>query len=76
MGAGEVKQGPWFHIGCMGRAIQGVLEVQRKQVGLARMATAYPSTLFFFFFFVFQRFYLFLERGEGREKDRERNINA
>ena len=59
MGAGEVKQGPWFHIGCMGRAIQGVLEVQRKQVGLARMATAYPSTLFFFFFLSFKDFIYF-----------------
>ena len=25
---------------------------------------------------VFKRFYLFLERGEGREKDRERNIDV
>ena len=24
----------------------------------------------------FLRFYLFLERGEGREKERERNINV
>ena len=24
----------------------------------------------------FKRFYLFLERGEGRDKERERNINV
>ena len=29
---------------------------------------------FSFEFFFFKRFYLFLERGEGREKERERNI--
>ena len=27
-------------------------------------------------FFFFLRFYLFLDRGEGREKERERNINV
>ena len=27
-------------------------------------------------FFFFLRFYLFLERGEGREKERERNIDV
>ena len=28
------------------------------------------------FFFLKQRFYLFLDKGEGREKERERNINV
>ena len=27
-------------------------------------------------YFCFLRFYLFLERGEGREKERERNIDV
>ena len=26
--------------------------------------------------FFFERFYFFLDRGEGREKERERNINV
>ena len=38
----------------------------------------FPCIRFFYFLFknVFKRFYLFLERGEGREKERGRNINV
>ena len=34
----------------------------------------FPLNLFFFFFK--DLIYLFLERGEGREKERQRNINV
>ena len=33
-------------------------------------------SLSFFFLNLFKRFYLFLERGEGREQEKEKNINV
>ena len=35
-----------------------------------------PCILFFYIFNIFKRFYLLLERGEGREKERDRNIDV
>ena len=33
-------------------------------------------TIWFYFFNLLKRFYLFLERDEGRDKEKERNINV
>ena len=42
----------------------------------AQAAACWHTACFFFFLSFFSDFiYLFLERGEGREKERERNIN-
>ena len=34
------------------------------------------SFISYFYYFIFYRNYLFLEREEGREKERERNIHV
>ena len=46
---------------------------ENQELNISSVNKAIVSCLFFELIIYFKRFYLFLERGEGKEKERERN---